>query len=101
MRKMFILALLLLSALVVIGTLSAPGSTGGPQITSSVRPADQATLQQDAAMTQVMSVPTASGPMQTYGTFDAQLGRSQSPAFVRQLERYQAEIDRMLGRLPR
>lgn len=101
MRKLFILALLFFSALVVIGTLSAPGSTGGRQITSSVGPADQATLQQDAAMTQVMSAPTVSGPMQAYGTVDPQLGRSQNPAFVRQLERYQNEIDRMLGRPPR
>lgn len=98
MRKLFILSFLFFAALVVIGTLSAPGSTGGRQITSSVGPADQATLLQDAAMTQVMSVPTASGPMQSYGTFDPQLGRSQNPAFVRQLERHQTAIDRMLGR---
>lgn len=99
MKKLLVLAVLLLGSLIALGTLAAPGTTNRRPPASSVGPADQATLQQDAAMTQGMSAPNAGGPMQTYGTVDAQLQHSQDPAFVRQLEQYQSDVDRMLGRL--
>lgn len=55
-------------------------------------------LHQDYNMTQYMSGPTASGPMFTGQITDPQLEHSSDPAFVRELEQHQADMDRMLAR---
>lgn len=55
-------------------------------------------LHQDYNMTQYMSDPNASGPMFTGPMTDPQLQHSSNPAFVRELEQHQADIDRMLAR---
>lgn len=100
MKKLLVIATLFLATVIVLGETTKPDSpsrsTARPA--SSAGPADQATLQQDANMTQQMSVGGANGPMQRYGTPDPQLTHSQNPAFVRQLEQYQAQIDQMLAR---
>jgi hypothetical protein len=51
-------------------------------------------------MTQAMSTPNASGPMQNGLVPNGMLHRSQDPAYLRALEQHQADIDRMLARLP-
>jgi hypothetical protein len=100
MKALLVVAGALLVALLAVGALTAPDAAtpGRSGTTSAVGPMDQATLQQDAWMTQQMSMVGANGPMQTYSVSDPQLVHSQNPAFVRQLEQYQAEIDRMLAR---
>ena len=55
-------------------------------------------LHADSNMTRYMSSPGASGPMFTGQVIDPQFRHSQDPAFVRELERHQQEMDRMLGR---
>lgn len=100
MKKFLVPVTLLFAFIIAVGVLAQPRSdpSGASRPASSAGPADQATIQQDAAMTQRMSVPTASGPMETYQTVDDQLRHSQTPAFVHQLEQYQSQIDRMLAR---
>lgn len=99
MKKLVIAATLLLVAAIGLAVLVAPASPEGGTFGSTLSgPVDQVTLQQDAAMTQAMSVPKASGPMQSYAIVDPQLRHSSNPAFLRQLEQYQGDIDRMLAR---
>lgn len=100
MKKLLMFATLFLVVVISVGVLTAPATTapGARQATLSAGPADEATLQQDAAMTQAMSLPGAGGPMQTYAIVDAQLKHSRSAAFVLQLQQYQTGIDRMLAR---
>lgn len=101
MKKLLVAVTLLLAAIVTVGALGAPDAStpATPRpATVSAGPASQATLQQDAFMTQQMSVAGADGPMQDYAMADSQLRHSQNPAFVRQLEQYRAQIDRMLAR---
>lgn len=59
---------------------------------------DHDALQRDAEMTQRMSAPNAAGPMFSGQIRDAQLDHSQEPAFVKDLEEHQADIDQMLAR---
>lgn len=59
---------------------------------------DHDALQRDAEMTQRMSAPNAAGPMFSGQIRDAQLDHSQDPAFVKELEEHQADIDQMLAR---
>lgn len=97
------------------GTRPAATVTGAPSATTTGRdaapviaptsdtPARRAIsrddqLHQDYNMTQYMSGPTASGPMFTGQLTDAQLEHSSDPAFVRELEQHQRDIDRMLAR---
>lgn len=99
MRKLLVAITLFFAAITVAAALSAPDSPSStPRPAATAGPVDEATLHGDAAMTQQMSVVGANGPMQRYGTPDAQLTHSQSPAFVGQLERHQADVDRMLAR---
>ncbi len=55
-------------------------------------------LHEDLNMTRYMSGANATGPMFTGQVTDAQLQRSSDPAYVRELEKHQQDIDRMLGR---
>jgi len=100
MRKFIAITTVLLASVIAYGAVTAPddGAPRRPGPTAPVGPADQATLQQDANMTQQMSSAGAGGPMQDYGVTDPQLQHSQNPAFVRQLEQFQGQIDRMLAR---
>ena len=63
---------------------------------ATASPEDQ--LHQDYNMTQYMSGPNASGSMSTGQVTDPQLQHSSDPAFVRELEEHQRDIDRMLAR---
>jgi hypothetical protein len=84
----------------VLTTAAISESDGGPGAPS--RPAysgtyDHNQLQRDAGMTQNMSTPNANTDSQ-YHRNDEQLTHSSDPAFVRDLEAHQADIDRMLAR---
>ena len=87
----FVLGAVLLGA-VLSG--SAPTPAVGTQTYSTV------VLVRAAGMTQQMSAPAGVAP--TYGAHagDEQLLLSTNPGFLRQLEAYQAGIDRMLARTP-
>jgi hypothetical protein len=61
---------------------------------------DHAQMQLDINMTQAMSTPGASGPMQNGQVADAQLQRSKDPGYVQALGQHEADINRMLGIAP-
>lgn len=95
--KAFIVAAGLVLSIAVLGAaLSGSSSTGrsGAQTYSTV------VLAQALAMTAQMSAPAQAGPAYQAHAGDEQLRLSADPAFVRQLEAYQAGIDRMLARTP-
>ena len=95
-RRFFIEALAMAAVLGGFGLLSTVGGdTAGSGHTGSY---SHEQLQRDAGMTQQMSVPNASGPMEQYQTRDPQLDRAQDPAYVGALEQHQRDIDRMLAR---
>lgn len=71
-------------------TFTPTGSSGGSYSESQ--------LHQDYNMTRYMGNPDAAGPMFSGQLVDPQLQHSQSPAFVRELEEHQADMDRMLGK---
>lgn len=99
MKKLLIVTMLFFGTVIGVGLASEPDSTQGRATTISEGSTySHELLQQDAAMTQQMSTPTADGPMQRGEVRDAQLDHSQNPAFVRALEQHQADIDRMLAR---
>ena len=64
----------------------------------AVRRSRQDQLHDDYTMTRYMSDPNASGSMFTGQVTDPQSQRSSDPAYVRELETHQQDIDRMLGR---
>lgn len=68
-----------------------------PTVTTSAGPD---LLAEDAFMTQQMSTPNASGPMQDGRIQEPMLQRSQDAGYVRALEQHHADIDRMLARNP-
>ena len=88
------------------GIFASTGIAGNPEPaparpwTQSVSYADHATLQRDADMTQRMSTPNATGPMQNGQIIDALLTHSSNPLFVLQLEQHQRDINQMLGLAP-
>ena len=105
----------LVAVLVTLAALSRPSdgvpAPAVPSVPAASRPvsapraamaglSDRAQLQRDADMTQQMSTPKANGAMQTGQTPEPMLQRSQDPGYVRALEQYQADIDRMLARNP-
>lgn len=95
-------ALGLLLFVATVSALSPPSTTtpgAGPAAPIAATASyNHAQLQTDAAMTQGMSTPNASGPMQSGKIQEPMLQRSQNPAYVKALEQHQAEIDRMLAR---
>ncbi len=98
--------------LVVGGTDASPSLNAAqpPPAVTNVNPTDPSSdepganrsiardTHSDFNMTQYMSSPGAAGPMFTGATVDPQLRHSQDPAFVRELEEHQQDMDRMLGR---
>jgi hypothetical protein len=98
LKRLLIVAVVLVGSMVAASLVSGPGDTIGP----STRPAAGAgfshnELQRAADMTQQMSTPNANTDSQ-YHAGDEQLGRSQSTGYVQAVEQHQADINRMLGR---
>ena len=93
MKTLIALTALILGA-VLLGALggSAPAGISGTQPYSTV------VLAGAAGMTQQMSAPAGIAPTYQAHAGDEQLRLSADPGFVRQLEAYQAGIDRMLAR---
>lgn len=88
----------------LLGTVAAVLFVGAVGVVPAVRAASGPTsaysgtdLNTDAAMTQRMSLSTASGPMQQYSTKDPQLAHATNPGFVGALEQYVAQQRRMIG----
>jgi hypothetical protein len=98
LRRITITAVVLFAGVLTLAALSGPDAGDG---TTSRPPYGGAyghdELQRGAQMTQNMSAPNAHTDSQ-YHRGDEQLARSSDPAFVRDLEAHQADIDRMLAR---
>ena len=95
--KVFIIAAWLVLSIAVLGaavTGWSPTGDPGPQTYPAV------VLSDASAMTQQMSAPAGAAPTYRGHTADEQLRLSADAGFVRQLEAYQAGIDRMLARIP-
>lgn len=100
MKVLALLAGLVLAAIVATAAMSG---TAGPAVISPPPPPAASwsdVLAGASVMTQQMSVST--DPAHAYHPHagDEQLRLSGDPAFLRQLEAYQAAIDRMLARTP-
>ena len=94
-------ALILVSGLVLCAVLLGAGVSGtAPTAASGTQVYPTAVLAQAAGMTQQMSAPAGVAPTYQPHAGDEQLRLSVDPRFVRQLEAYQAGIDRMLARTP-
>ena len=104
MRRMLIAAVGLVAIIVLAGALSSPSSSNSTRVptraTASVYSDD--VLSRASTMTQQMSGngPVSGHEYHAHAT-DEQLKLSQAnPEFVRELEAYQYQIDRMLARTP-
>ena len=104
MRRIVIAAVGLIAIIVLVGALSSPSPSSptpaSAGATASVYSDD--VLSRASAMTQQMSVngPVSGHEYHPHAT-DEQLQLSQTdPEFVRELEAYQYQIDRMLARTP-
>lgn len=98
LRRLTILAVVFFGGVLALAAVSAPdGGAGAPSRSSYIGTYDHDQLQRAAQMTQNMSAPNANTDAQ-YHRGDEQLSRSSDPAFVRDLEAHQADIDRMLAR---
>jgi hypothetical protein len=98
LRRLTITAVLFFGGVLTLAAVSEPDGgarTPSPPAYSGTYDHDQ--LQRDAQMTQNMSTPNANTDSQ-YHRDDVQLSHSSDPAFVRELEQHQADIDRMLAR---
>ena len=98
LRRFLIAVVVFFGGVLTLAAVSEPDDGGG----APSRPAysgtyDHDQLQRDAQMTQNMSAPNANTDAQ-YHRNDEQLSHSSDPAFVRDLEAHQADIDRMLAR---
>jgi hypothetical protein len=100
-KRLIIVAIVFFALVVTLAALTAPDnpgstqSTGGSPVATGYSHDD---LQADAAMTQQMSAPDATGPMHRDNHTNSQLQRSQNPAFLRALEQHQQGLDQMLAR---
>ena len=98
LRRLFITAVLFLGGVLTLAAVSEPDNGAGlPSAPSYSGAYDHDQLQRDAQMTQNMSTPNANTDSQ-YHRNDVQLSHSRDPAFVRDLEAHQADINRMLAR---
>ena len=97
MKKVLVVSVLFVGLVIAIGVASEPDARPTPAPASSASYSREL-LERDSNMTQRMSSPTADGPMQRGQVRDQQLDHSKDPAFVRALEDYQGDIDRMLAR---
>ena len=94
MKPLLLVAgLVVAAALVFAGASSDGGSSTSVPVTYSTE-----ILAGASAMTQQMSAPADRAHVYHLHAGDQQLQLSADPAFVRQLEAYQAGIDRMLAR---
>ena len=97
-RRLAVAGAVFFGGVMALAAATAPdGGTGGQPPPAYVGVYDHDQLQRDAQMTQNMSSPGASTEAQ-YHRGDEQLRHSSDPAFVRELEAHQADIDRMLAR---
>lgn len=98
LRRLIITAALFFGGVLTLAALTEPDNgpgTPNPPTYSGRYDHDQ--LQRAAEMTQNMSAPNANTGAQ-YHLGDDQLSHSGDPAFLRDLEAHQAEIDRMRAR---
>jgi hypothetical protein len=97
-RRLIVSAVLFFGAVFTLAAVSEPdGGSGTRRPPSYSGTYDHDQLQRDAQMTQNMSTPNANTDAQ-YHRNDEQLTHSSDPAFVRDLEAHQADVDRMLAR---
>lgn len=94
MKPLVLVAGLVLA--VVLATGAASGDGGSSASTPATYPAQ--VVADASAMTQQMSAPADPAHAYHLHSQDEQLQLSADPAFLRQLEAYQAGIDRMLAR---
>ena len=98
LRRLIVTAVVFLGGVITLGAVSEPDDGARtPSSTSYRGTSDHDQLQRDSQMTQNMSAPDANTDAQ-YHRDDAQLSHSSNPAFVRDLEAHQADIDQMLAR---
>jgi hypothetical protein len=98
LRRVIITAVVLFGGMLTVAAVSEPArDAGAPSQPAYSGSSDHNQLQRDSQMTQNMSTPNAHTGSQ-YHRDDEQLSHSRNPAFVRDLEAHQADIDRMLGR---
>jgi hypothetical protein len=107
LRRLLIGIIAVVAAMMLTSALNRPtGSNSGSTVArSAASPAavghvySQQLLQAAAAMTQGMGTPNASGPMFTGQLRDEQLRLAlQHPEFVRELNQYEQNQNRMLGK---
>ena len=98
LRRLIVAAVLFFGGVLTLAAVSEPDGGAASQSRPSYSGTyDHDQLQRDAQMTQNMSAPNANTDSQ-YHRDDEQLSHSSDPAFVRDLEAHQADIDRMLAR---
>jgi hypothetical protein len=98
LRRLIITVVVFFGGVLTLAAATEPdGGTRPPSPPAYSGTYDHNQLQRDAQMTQNMSAPNANTDSQ-YHRSDEQLSHSSDPAFVRDLEAHQADIDRMLAR---
>ena len=98
MKLLVALMGLALAAVLTAAAVSGPSGTAGPRPPAAASTYPSQTLAGASAMTGQMSAPGNAAHDYHLHAGDEQLRLSSDPAFVRQLEAYQADIDRMLAR---
>jgi hypothetical protein len=105
LRRLIIGIIAVLAAMLVTSAFNRPTGSGSTVSTSAASTAavghaySQQLLQAASAMTQGMGTPNASGPMFIGHPRDEQLRLAlQDPEFVRELNQYELNQNRMLGR---
>lgn len=98
MRRIAITLVALLAVLGLVWTASMSAGTASSQPGSSY---PDTVLSQASLMTQQMSVPgRLTGHEYHIHAGDGQLQLSSNPGFIREIDAYQNQIDRMLARTP-
>jgi hypothetical protein len=105
LRRLLIGIIAVVAAMMLTSALNRPTGSGSIVATGAAFKAavghaySQQLLQAAAAMTQDMGTPNASGPMFTGQLRDEQLRLAlQDPEFVRELNQYEQNQNRMLGK---
>lgn len=99
-RKSSMRILIAVTGLVLCAVLLGAVLSGSAPTASGTQTYPSVVLAQAAGMTQQMSAPAGVAPTYQPHAGDEQLRLSADVGFVRQLEAYQAGIDRMLARTP-
>lgn len=98
LRRLAVTLVVLFGGVLTLAAVSAPDDgTGTPSPPSYSGTYEHPQLQRDVQVTQNMSTPNANTDSQFHRN-DEQLSSSSDPAFVRDLEAHQADINRMLAR---